>query len=417
MNSKNTSRRVVVTGMGVISPLGLNMDQTWAGLVAGRSGVVPVTEFDVSEYDWKIAATVKDFDPTRYMPAKEARRMGQHTQFAIAALAEAEEQAGIDFTQEDPTRVGISLGSGVGGITIIEEQVQILHTRGMRRINPTLLPAILINMPACQLAVNIGAKGPAHAPVGACASGSLAIGDAYRTIQRGDVDVMVAGGIESTITPIGFASFGRLGALSTRNDDPENACQPFDVTRDGTIIGEGAALLILETLEHAQVRGATILAEIAGYGFTEDAYHVVMPDPSGEGSARSIQLAMEEAGWSPADLDYVCPHGTGTPLNDVAETIAIKRALGDHAYRVPTSSNKSMVGHMMGAAGAFSACVVIKTMLEGIITPTSNLQNPDPECDLDYVPRESRPAEVHTAIVNAFGFGGQNATIAIQAYD
>lgn len=412
----NTSARVVITGLGVISPLGLNVTETWAGLTAGRSGIGPITQFDASDFPCQLNASVKGFDASRYMEVKEARRMALLTQFAVAALAEAQAQAGLDFSKEDPTRVGVCVGSALGGIPIIEDQVQVLKEHGLRRVNPTLLPAVLVNMPACHLAIQIGAKGPTHTPAAACATGTVAIGEAFRLLQRGEVDVVVAGGADSAMTPIGFASFGRLGALSTRNDDPENACRPFDAQRDGTIVGEGAAILILESEEHARRRGANILAEVAGYGLTEDAYHLVMPEPSGEGAARAIRLAMQEAGWSPADVDYICAHGTGTGLNDVAETKAIKLALGERAYQVPVSSNKCMVGHMLGAAGAFSAVVTVKTLLEGLIPPTSNWRNPDPECDLDYVPSRSRPATVQRALVNAFGFGGQNAVLALQTY-
>jgi len=415
MPTCGTSRRVVVTGLGVVSPLGLNATETWAGLVAGRSGVGPVTQFDVGEFPTRIAASVKGFNPAPFMDVKEARRAALHTQYAVAALAEATAQAGLDFAAEDGARMGVSLGSALGGITIIEDQVNTLKASGLRRINPTFVPAVLVNMPACYLAILIGARGPAHAPTAACATGVVALGEAYRILQRGEVDLMVAGGAESTMTPIGFASFSRLGALSARNDEPENACRPFDAQRDGTVIGEGAALMILETLEHAGRRGARVLAEVVGYGLTADAYHIVMPDPDGAGAARAMQLSMQEAGWSPAEVDYVCAHGTGTGLNDTAETRAIKLALGSRAYRVPVSSNKSMVGHMLGAAGAFSAFVTIETLLERIVTPTSNLRNPDPECDLDYVPLHSRPSTVRRAIVNAFGFGGQNAALALQA--
>jgi len=412
----NTSARVVITGLGVISPLGLNVAETWAGLIAGRSGIGPITQFDASDFPCRLNASVKGFDASRYMEVKEARRMALLTQFAIAALAEAQVQAGLDFSKEDPHRVGVCVGSALGGLSIIEDQVHVLRQHGLRKINPTLLPAVLVNMPACHLAIQIGAKGPTQTPAAACATGTVAIGEAFRLLQRDEVDVVVAGGADSAMTPIGFASFGRLGALSTRNDDPENACRPFDAQRDGTIVGEGAAILILESEEHARRRGANILAEVAGYGLTEDAYHLVMPEPSGEGAARAIRLAMQEAGWSPADVDYICAHGTGTGLNDAAETKAIKLALGERAYQVPISSNKCMVGHMLGAAGAFSAAVTVKTLLEGLIPPTSNWRNPDPECDLDYVPRQSRPAAVQRALVHAFGFGGQNAVLALQRY-
>ena len=417
MTRSITLRRVVITGVGVISPLGLNAAETWAGLIAGRSGIGPLTQFDASEMPSRLVGSVKGFNPASVMDAKEARRLGAHTQYAVAALADARANAGLDMAAEDATRVGVCLGSALGGAGIIEEQAHTLQNGGVRRVNPALVPAVLVNMPACYVAMTLKAKGPCHAPTGACATGVMAIGEGYRAIQRGEADVMVAGGSDAPIAPLGCASFGRLGALSARNDDPENACRPFDAQRDGTIIGEGAAVLVLESAEHAQGRGAKILAEVVGYGLTEDAYHMVMPDPTGEGAARAIQLSLREAGWSPADVQYVCAHGTGTPLNDAAETKAIKLALGEQAYRIAVSSNKCMVGHMMGAAGAFSAFITTKTLSAGVLVPTANLRNPDPECDLDYVPLVSRPAAVRGAVVNAFGFGGQNATLALQRWE
>lgn len=409
--------RVVVTGLGVVSPLGLNVLNTWEALLAGKFGIAPLEDFDLGEYPCRLAARVRDFDPAQYMSPKEARRMARQTQFALAAFEEARRQAGLELPLPDPSRLAVSVGSALGGTPIIEEQSVILHAQGPRRINPTFVPAVLVNMSACQLAIQAGATGPVLAPSAACTTGIMAIGDAFRLLQRGEADVVIAGGTEAAISPIALASFGRLGALSTRNGQPELACQPFDAQRDGTVAGEGAAILILESLEHAQRRDAHILAEVAGYGLTCDAYHQVMPEPTGTQAGRAMTLAMREAGWSPAQVDYICAHGTGTPLNDAAETRAIKQALGEHAYRAAVSSNKAQVGHMLGAAGAFSAVMTVQAMNAGIIPPTANLQHPDPECDLDYVPGKGRPARTRRALVNAFGFGGQNGCLALQAWE
>ncbi|MGQ9667784.1 MAG: beta-ketoacyl-ACP synthase II [Anaerolineae bacterium] len=409
--------RVVITGLGVISPLGLNVSDTWEALLAGKFGIALLEDFNLDEYPCRLAARVRDFDPTQYMSPKEARRMARQTQFALAALEEARRQAGLELPLPDPSRLAVSVGSALGGTPIIEEQSAVLHTQGPRRINPTFVPAVLVNMPACQLAIQAGATGPVLTPSAACTTGIVAIGDAFRLLQRGEVDVVIAGGTEAAVSPIALASFGRLGALSTRNSQPELACQPFDAQRDGTVAGEGAAVLILERLEHAQRRGAHILAEVVGYGLTCDAYHQVMPEPTGVQAGRAMALAIQEAGWSPAQVDYICAHGTGTPLNDAAETRAIKQALGEHAYRTAVSSNKAQVGHMLGAAGAFSAVMTVRAMNAGIIPPTANLQNPDPECDLDYVPGAGRPASIRRALVNAFGFGGQNGSLALQVWE
>jgi len=409
--------RVVITGLGVVSPLGLTLPDTWSALLAGQCGISTLDDLELGDFPCRLAARVRDFDPTQYMNPKEARRTARQTQFALAAFEEARRQAGLDCPLPDPSRLAVSVGSALGGTPIIEEQSVILHAQGPRRINPTFVPAVLVNMPACQLAIQAGATGPVLTPAAACTTGIVAIGDAFRLLQRGEADVAVAGGTEAAISPIALASFGRLGALSTRNDQPALACRPFDAQRDGTVVGEGAAILILERLEHAQRRGARILAEVVGYGLTCDAYHQVMPEPTGAQAARAMVLAMQEAGWEPAQVDYICAHGTGTPLNDAAETHAIKQALGEHAYRAAVSSNKAQVGHMLGAAGAFSAVIAVQAMRAGIIPPTANLENPDPECDLDYVPRQGRPAAVRRALVNAFGFGGQNGCLALQAWE
>jgi len=343
--------------------------------------------------------------------------MARFTQFALAATQQALQDAGLDLTREDRTRVGLEIGSAVGGIGGIEEQSLKLRDGGPRRINPISAPSVVISIAPCHIAVLLGIKGPPSAPVAACATGVVAIGEATRRLQRGDVDVMIAGGTESAMTPLAVVSFSRLGALSTRNDEPEKACRPFDADRDGTVMGEGAAIVVLETLEHALGRDAPIQAEVVGYGFTEDAYHIAAPEPGGDGAARAMSLALADAGLSPEEIGYICAHGTGTVLNDPSETAAIKTTFGQAAYRVPISANKSMIGHLFGAAGSISVITAVKVIQEGVIPPTINLDNPDPECDLDYVPHVARRATVDVAIANAFGFGGQNATVVVQRFD
>lgn len=414
---KAKGNRVVITGMGAITPVGLNAADFWQGITAGRSGVGPITQFDASQHPTQIAASVNGFDPTDYVDKREARRMARFTHFALAATQQAVQDAELDLTKEDLTRVGLEIGSAIGGIEVIEEQSLRLRDGGPRQINPIFVPSVIINIAPCHIAVLLGIKGPANAPVAACATGAVAIGEATRRLQRGDVDVMIAGGTESAMTPLAVVSFSRLGALSTRNDEPERACRPFDADRDGTVMGEGAAIVVLETLEHALRRGAPIQAEVVGYGFTEDAYHIVAPEPNGDGAARAMSLALAEAGLSPGEIGYICAHGTGTPLNDISETTAIKTTFGEAAYRVPISANKSMIGHLFGAAGSISVIAAVKAIQEGVIPPTINLDNPDPECDLDYVPNVARRATVDTAIANAFGVGGQNATLAVQQFD
>ncbi len=409
--------RVVITGMGAMTALGLSVADFWQGALEGRSGVGPITGFDTSDYEVKIAASVKDFEPGDFIDKKEAKRMARFTQLALAAIYQALEAAALDLTKEDPNRVGLEIGNAIGGLGLIEEQAQILQAQGPRRVKPTFVPMIIANMAPCHAAILLGIKGPANSPVAACATGTVAIGEALRRLQRGDVEVIIAGGTESATTPLGVTAFGRLGALSRRNDEPEKACRPFDAERDGTVIGEGAAVVVMETLEHAQRRQAPILAEVAGYGFTVDAYHVAAPDPQGDGAARAMSLALADAGLSPTEIDYICAHGTGTPLNDISETLAIKTAFGEAAYRVAISSIKPLVGHMLGGAGAISVITVVKAIQENIIPPTINLDNPDPQCDLDYVPCQARPAQVRAAIANAFGFGGQNATVVVRQFD
>jgi 3-oxoacyl-[acyl-carrier-protein] synthase II len=406
--------RIVVTGMGAITPLGIGVEATWQALLAGRSGVRRITRFDVTDFPTQFAAEITDFDPVNFMDFKEAKRTARFAQFALAATQQAVKSAALDLTQEDMTRVGISMGTAIGGVDIIEEQVTVFHEQGLRRIHPIMVPILLPSSGACHIAISLGIKGPTSCSVAACATGIVAIGEALRNLQWGEVDVMIAGGAESALSPLDLGAFSRVGALSTHNSEPEKACRPFDAERDGTVIGEGAAALVLETWEHAQRRGAPILAEILGYGLTEDAYHIAAPEPSGEGAARAMSRALADAGIPPDEVDYIVPHGTGTPLNDVSETRACKLVFRERAYRIPISSNKSMMGHLLGAAGAISAIVGILSIDKGILSPTINLEHPDPECDLDYVPNQPRPAHVDTVIANAFGFGGQNATVVIR---
>ena len=406
--------RVVVTGMGVVTPVGIGVENTWQALLAGRSGVTIITRFDVSDFPTQFAAEVSDFEPEKYMDFRTAKRTARFTQLALAATQEAIQSAALDLSKEDMTRVGIEMGTAIGGINMVEEQSIVYHEKGFRRVNPALIPAILPSAGACHIAIELGIKGPTEAPVAACATGVVSVGQAMHHLQSGRADLMLAGGSESATSPLALATFSRVGVLSTRNDAPEKACRPFDAQRDGTVMGEGAAMLVLETLEHAQRRGAPILAEVLGYGLTEDAYHIAAPDPTGEGAARAMQMAMEDAGVAPQEVDYLVPHGTGTLLNDASETRACKIAFGEHAYRIPISSNKSMLGHILGAAGAISTVVAILAMRDNILPPTINLDFPDPECDLDYVPNQSRRAQVDTAMVNALGFGGQDATVVVR---
>ncbi len=351
------------------------------------------------------------------MDFREAKRTGRFTQLAVVATQQAIQDAALDLSKEDATRVGLEIGTAIGGIDLIEEQSIIFHQKGPGRINPTLVPVVIANAAPCHIAISLGIKGPTSSPVAACATGTVAVGEALRKLQRGEADVMIAGGTEAANSPLALAAFSRLGALSTRNAEPEKACRPFDAQRDGTVMGEGAAVMVLETLEHAKRRGAKVLAEVLGYSLTEDAYHLAAPDPTGDGAARAMALALADAGIAPDEVDYIVPHGTGTPLNDVSETKACKIVFGERAYRIPISSNKSMIGHLLGAAGAISTVIAILAIRDNIVPPTTNLEYPDPECDLDYVPNQARRVRVDTAIANAFGFGGQNATIVVRRLD
>jgi 3-oxoacyl-[acyl-carrier-protein] synthase II len=414
--TSNGRARVVVTGMGAITPLGNDVEQTWQGLLQGCSAIRPITAFDASSLGTRIAGAVQGFDAGRFMDPKEARRLSNFIRYGIAASVQAVQQSGIDFEREDLTRCGVEMGSALGGTELVEEQRLILEARGQRAVNPTLIPAILISSGACAVAIRFGLQGPVSVPVAACATGVVSIGEAYRRLAFGEADVMLAGGTDSVMTPLAIVGFGRLGALSMKNDTPEKSCAPFSADRDGAVIGEGAAVMVLETLEHATARGATILAEIAGYGLTSDGFHLAAPDPEGKGAAAAMRLALSGEGVTADKLSWICAHGTGTQLNDLAETVAIKRLFGADAYRIPASSNKGAMGHMLGAAGAISAAVTVKATQTGIIPPTINYERPDPECDLDYVPNKAREVGVEYALVNAFGFGGQNGSLLIKRW-
>jgi len=409
-------RRVVVTGLGVISPLGSDVARFWSALTGGVSGIRRITQFDPSGYSTQIAGEVRDFEPTAYMDKKEARRMDRFTQFSVAAAKMAIEDAGLELNKLDRDRVGVLLGTGIGGIKTLEEQANSLIQKGPRRISPFFIPMMIANIGAGQVAINFGLRGPNITTVTACASSSNAIGDAFKLLQRGQADVAVTGGAEAPVTPLAIAGFCAMKAMTTRNEEPEKASRPFDKERDGFVIGEGAAILVLEALEHALKRNAKIYAEISGYGISCDAYHVTAPDPEGDGAARAMSMALQDAGVAPSEVDYINAHGTSTPLNDKLETLAIKRVFGESAGKLMVSSTKSMTGHLLGAAGALEAVVCIKAICEGEVPPTINYEIPDPECDLDYVPNRARKATVNVALSNSFGFGGHNASLVFRKY-
>jgi 3-oxoacyl-[acyl-carrier-protein] synthase II len=409
-------RRVVVTGIGVISPLGLDLPTMWRNLIAGRSGVAPITLFDTSGFGARIAGEAHGFDPTDYMPTKDARRADRFSQFSIAALQEALVQSRLVVNEHNAHDVGAIVGSGIGGIETYTRELDNLRDKGPRRVSPFLVPMISVDIPAVQVAMRTGARGPSMGVSAACATSADAIGQAYETILRGHAQVMFSGGFEAAITPIALATFDRMRALSRRNDDPPAASRPFDSDRDGFVMAEGGALFILENLQYAQERGAEPLAEIVGYAATSDAIHVAAPDPEGVGVARCMTLAIERAGVTPKDVSYINTHGTSTQLGDPAETVAIKRVMGDHAYRVPASATKSMTGHLIGGAGALEAAICVQALRTSIIPPTINLETPDPACDLDYVPNQARRAELDIALSNSIGFGGHNATLVLKAF-
>ncbi len=419
MTSEKQDRvaRVVVTGMGMVTPLGHDLESSWANMLAGKSGTRTITHFDPTGLPTQFAARINDWDPRTFMDRREARRTSRGTQLAWKATLEALEAARLDVAQEPPGRVGLEIGLAFGGWDIVEEQSALLESRGPRRFNVALAPAALISGTPTYIAIQLGITGPTNSQVTACATGIVALGEAVRRIQRGEVDVMVAGGAEGYLSKLIITTFSRLGAASQKNHDPEHACAPFSADRDGMVVGEGAAVMVLERLEHAQARGAPILAEFGGYGLTEDAYDMTAPDPTGQGAAEAMRQALAESGLSPEDVDWIVAHGTGTILNDKMETQAIKRVMGEAAYGIPVTSIKSMIGHAMGAAGAQSAVTGIKAMQEGRIVPTINYTRPDPDCDLDYVPNQAREHPVRVAMANGFGLGGQNASILFRKFE
>ncbi|OPY69144.1 MAG: 3-oxoacyl-(acyl-carrier-protein) synthase 2 [Syntrophorhabdaceae bacterium PtaU1.Bin034] len=410
-------RRVVITGLGLTTPLGIGLDNVWHKILDGQSGVAPITRFDASHHDTKIAAEVKDFRPEDYVPAKEVRRMDLFILYALAATKFAVESAGLDMAKEDAERVGVIVGTGLGGLPTLEKYHSILLDKGPGRISPFFIPMLIANEAPGNIAIQYGMKGPNLSIVTACATGAHSIGDAYRVIQYGDADVMVAGGTEANLTPLTVGGFNALKALSTKNDAPEKASRPFDKERDGFVIGEGAGIVVMEELEHARQRGATIYAEIVGYGYNGDAYHITAPSPDGDGAIRCMRMALKDAGISPEQVDYINAHGTSTDLNDASETIAIKAVFGEKAYRVPVSSTKSMIGHLLGAAGAVEAIFSILAIRDQICPPTINYENPDPECDLDYVPNTARKHAITHVASNSFGFGGTNAVLIFKRFE
>lgn len=410
-------RRVVVTGIGLVTPIGIGVENVWKNLISGRSGIGRITRFDPSSLATQIAGEVKDFNPEQFIEKKEIKKMDTFIQYAIAAAKIAMEDSGIAINGVRPERVGVVVGAGLGGLPGIEKYHRILIEEGPKRISPFFIPMVIANLAAGQISIIFGAKGPNSSTSTACAAGAHAIGDSAKYIQLGYADVMIAGGAESTITPLAIAGFNSMKALSTRNDEPERASRPFDKDRDGFVMGEGAGIIILEELEHARRRGARIYAEFAGYGLNGDAYHITAPDPEGEGGRRCMEMALEDARIDPSEVDYINAHGTSTYYNDILETKAIKRLFREHAKRIMVSSTKSMTGHLLGAAGGVEAAFTVLSIYHGVIPPTINLENPDPECDLDYVPNKAREKKIRVAISNSFGFGGTNACLVFKRFE
>lgn len=409
-------RRVVVTGVGAVTPVGNDVPALWKALLAGQSGLGKITCFDASQFDSQIAAEVKNFNPSLYLSPKEIKRSERFVQFAVAASKQAFVDSGLAMEKEDPFRCGVVIGSGMGSMHLIEEQHSVLLSRGPKKLTPFMIPMLICNMAPGQVAISLGVKGPNFCTTTACASGAHGVGEAFRIIQRGDADMMVAGGTESCITPMAVGGFCALMALSRRNDEPTKASRPFDKGRDGFVIGEGAGVMVLEELERAKKRGAKIYAEMVGYGRTGDAYHMTAPDEDGTGAAKAMALALEDAKLNPEQVQYINAHGTSTELNDKIETLAIKKTFGAAAKKLAVSSTKSMTGHLVGAAGGVEAIISVLAIKEGILPPTINYTEPDPECDLDYVPNKARQAKIETAISNSLGFGGHNATVAFKAF-
>ncbi|MFN2245323.1 MAG: beta-ketoacyl-ACP synthase II [Anaerolineae bacterium] len=411
------TRRVVITGMGVISPLGLDVPTMWQNLIEGKSGIGPITLFDTTDLGVTIAGEAHGFDPLNYMSAKDARRADRFTHFAIAALEEALAQSGLEVNSHNAYDIGVVVGSGIGGIATYTVELDNLRENGPRRVSPLLVPMITIDVASVQIALRTGAQGPNLGVASACATGADSMGLAFETIRRGDAKAMFAGSVEAAVTPIGMATFDRMRAISRRNDEPEKASRPFDVDRDGFVLAEGGAVLLLEDLDFALARGAEPLAEMIGYAATSDAVHITAPDADGASAARCMRLAMKRAGVAPAEVSYINAHGTSTPLGDPAETAAIKRAMGDQAYRVPISSAKSMTGHLSAGSGSLEAAICVQAIRNNLIPPTINLDTPDPACDLDFVPHHTRQAQVDIAMSNSFGFGGHNAVIILKTYN
>lgn len=409
-------KRVVITGVGAITPVGTGKEKMWNNIKAGVCGVDTISKFDASEYACQIAAEVKDFEVTDYIDKKEAKRMDPFVQYAVAAAKMAVEDSGLDMEKENPERVGCFIGSGIGGLTTMCEQHQKLLEKGPSKVSPFMIPMMISNMAVGQTSIAFNCKGVNLTAVSACASGTDALGQAFLAIQRGDADIVISGGAEATITPLALAGFSSMKALSTRNDSPKDACSPFDAERDGFVMGEGAGIIVLEELEHAKQRGAHIIAEFVGYGSSNDAYHMTAPAPDGEGGARCMAAALESAGINPEQVEYINAHGTSTPYNDKYETAAIKTVFGDHAYKLAVSSTKSMTGHMLGAAGGIEGIITALAIEEGVLPPTVNYKNSDPECDLDYVVNAKRDAEINYAVSNSLGFGGHNASIVLKKY-
>jgi 3-oxoacyl-[acyl-carrier-protein] synthase II len=408
--------RVVVTGLGAVTPVGNTAEEFWASLTQGKSGIGPITRFDATGFPTRIAGEVKEFDPLKYVDKKDDRKLDLYLKYALACAVMAVEDAGLDPAKEDGDRFGVLVGSGIGGISTLLDSHKVLLDKGPDRVSPFFIPMLIINMASGLISMRFGARGPNSSVVTACATGNHAIGDATRIIQRGDADLMIAGGAEAIIVPLTIAGFCQMKAMSTRNDEPTRASRPFDAERDGFVCGEGGGLVVLESLEHARRRDARIYAEVVGYGMTGDAHHMTAPDPEGDGAARAMSSALRDGGLEPSAVGYINAHGTSTPYNDKFETIAIKRVFGEHAKRVPVSSTKSMTGHLLGAAGGIEAIATTLAIHHGVLPPTMNYEKPDPDCDLDYVPNQARKQDVEVALSNAFGFGGTNATLAFRKY-
>ncbi|MFQ5900134.1 MAG: beta-ketoacyl-ACP synthase II [Thermodesulfobacteriota bacterium] len=411
-----SGKRVVVTGLGVVSPLGVGIDKTWALLCEGKSGIGKLTRFDIEDFPVQIAGEVKGFEPQDFIKKKDIKKMDLFIQYALAASIMAAKDSGLEISEKDSERVGVMVGAGIGGLPAIEKWQNVLQKQGPKRVTPFFIPMVIINLAAGHISMYLGAKGPNSCAVTACATGTHSIGDAYRIIERGDADAMIAGGTEATITPLCIAGFNAMKALSTRNDDPEGASRPFDRDRDGFIIGEGAGVIVMEEMERAKERGVKIYAEIIGYGMNSDAYHMTTPSPDGEGAARCMGLALKDAEIGPEDVDYINAHGTSTYYNDLYETMAIKKVFEEHSKDLVISSTKSMTGHLLGGAGGIETVFTVLSIDKGVIPPTINYENPDPECDLDYVPNTAREKKIDVAMTNSFGFGGTNAVLVFKKF-